>query len=290
MAPLVDGHSHAVEDYCLAMPGLSSRHHMSGQVMKTGCSRGEGVSLAVKFFGDGADEPKVDAVVTKVAGHFFDTKHIGFGLHASINLGPELGMGALRRGITIKDVLESINHGFVVNEDVYRSLSAGSEMDDGQCLSNLSVLGKAMDSGVVVHAVRDAVVDSIARSREEWYGLVSACSVRGRIGPGPARGGVGVGGVGVRPIAWRGRSWNGLRERVSGQFRLKIEKCRVFVEEATVAGVRWEPGPLLVTDKVGEWSALPSPALAVSDRVLLGLFLFVTVAAERAWVRRGVGA
>ena len=64
MAPLVDGHSYAVEDYCLAVPGLCSRHHVSGQVMETGCSRGEGVSLAVKFFSDGADEPKVDADVT----------------------------------------------------------------------------------------------------------------------------------------------------------------------------------------------------------------------------------
>ena len=129
-------------------------------------------------------------------------------------------MSALRRGVSIEDVLESIYHGFVVDEDVDRSLSAGGEVNDGQSLGNLGILGEAMNSGAVVHAVCDAVVDSVARPRKEWYGLVGAGSVSGRIGPGPARGGVDVGGVGVRPIAWRGRSWDRLRERVSGQLRL----------------------------------------------------------------------
>ena len=63
MAPLVDGNSYAVEDHCLAVPGFGCSHHVSGQVMEAGSCRGEGVSLAVKLFSDGADEPKVDADV-----------------------------------------------------------------------------------------------------------------------------------------------------------------------------------------------------------------------------------
>ena len=81
-----------------------------------------------------------------------------------------------------------------------------------------------------------------------------------------------------------------MRERVSGQLRLEVQEHRVFIEEATVARVWWEPAPLLVTDKIDKWGPLSCPALAISDRVLLSLFFFVTVPAERTWVSGGVGA
>ena len=274
----------------MTVPGFGCSHHVSGQVMETGGGRGEGVSLAVKLFGDGADEPKVDADVAKVAGDFFDTEHVRFGLHTPVDLGPEVGMSALRRGGAIENVLKSINNGFVVDKDMDRSFSTSGEVDDGKSLRDLSILREAVNSGTVVHAVSNAIVDTIARPRQEWYGLVGTGSIGGRIGPGPARGGIGVRGVSVRSVTWRGGSRDRLWERVSGEFRLKIEECWVFIKEATVARVRWESGPLLITDEIDEGSALPCPALAISDCMLLGLFLFVAVTAERAWVRRGVGA
>ena len=88
MTPFVDGYCYAVQDHCLAVPGFRGSHNVSGQVMETGGRRGKGVSLTVKLFGDRADEPKVNADVAKVAGHFFDTKHVGFGLDTSVDLRP----------------------------------------------------------------------------------------------------------------------------------------------------------------------------------------------------------
>ena len=258
--------------------------------METGGRRGQSVSLAVKLFGDGADEPEVDADFTQVASHFFDTKHIGFGLNTSVDLRPEVGVSALGWGVAIKNGLETIHHGLVVDEDVDRSLSAGCEVDDGQSLSDLGILGEAMDSGTVVHAVGDAVIDPVAGPGKKWYGLVGAGAVSGCVGPGPTRGRVGIGGVGVRSLAWRGRSWDGLREGVSGQLRLEVKEPRVFIDKATVAHVWWEPAPLLVTDEVDKWGPLACPALAVTDRVLLSFFFFIAVPADGAWVSGGVRA
>ena len=175
--------------------------------MEAGGSRGEGIGLAVEFFGYGGDEPKVDADVAKVAGHFFNSKHVRFGLHTSVDLSPEGGMGALRWGVAIEDVLESIYHGFVVDKDVDRSLSAGGEVHDGQSLGDLGILGEAMNSGAVVHAVFNAVVDSVARPREKWYSLVGTGAVRGRVGPGPSSCWVKIGGVSVGADAFWG--WSG---------------------------------------------------------------------------------
>ena len=290
MTPLVDGDRNAVEYRSLAVSGFGGGHHVGGQVMEAGGSRGEGVSLAVKFFGNGTDEPKVNADVAEVTGDFFDTKHVRFGLNTPVDLGPEVSMSTLGRGVAIKNVLEPFYNGFVVDKDVDRSFSTGSQVDDGKGLRDLGVLREAVDSGAVVHAMGDAVVDAKAGPRQKGNGLVCAGSISGRIGPGPARGWVRVRGVSVRAISWWGRSRDGLGKWVPGKFSLKIKERRVLVEETTVARVWWESGPLLVTDEIDEGSTLPCPALTITDCVLLGLFLFVTVAAEGAWVGGGVRA
>ena len=193
-------------------------------------------------------------------------------------------MSTLGRGVAIKNVLEPFNNGFVVDKDVDRSFSTGSQVDDGKGLRDLGVLSEAVDSGAIVHAMGDAVVDAKAGPRQERNGLVCTGSISGRIGPGPARDWVRVRGVSIRAISWWGRSRDGLGKWVPGEFSLEIKERRVLVKETTVARVRWESDPLLVTDEIDEGSALPSPALTITDCVLLGLFFFVTVAAEGAWV------
>ena len=85
-----------------------------------------------------------------------------------------------------------------------------------------------------------------------------------------------------------GGSGDGLGHWVSGQLSLEVEERRVLVKEAAVARVRRKPGPLVVTDKVREGGSLACPALAVANGVLLGLFLFVAVTTEGAWVGRSV--
>ena len=290
MTPFVDGNRDAVEHRSLAVSGFGGGHHVGGEVVEAGGSRGEGVRLAVKFLGNGTDEPKVDAVATKVTGDFFDAKHVRFGLNTPVDLGPEVSMSTLGRGVAIKNVLEPFYNGFVVDKDVDRSFSAGSEVDDGKGLRDLGVLREAVDSGAVVHAMGDAVVDAKAGPRQERNGLVCTGSISGRIGPGPARGWVRVRGVSIRAISWWGRSRDGLGERVPGEFSLEVEQHRVLAKETTVARVRWESGPLVVADEINKGGALTSPALTIADRVLLGFFFFITIAAERAWVGGRVGA
>ena len=290
MPPFVDGYCHAVQDHCLAVPGFRGSHDVCGQVMETGSRRGERVSLAVELFCDGADKPEVDANVPEVAGHFFDTKHPRFGQYTSGDLRPEFRVSALWWGIAIQDALESVDHCLVVDKDVDGPLGAGGEVDNGQGLGNLGILGNAVNSGAVIHAVFNAVVYSVARPRQKWYSLVSTGAVRGRVGPGPARGGIDVSGVGVWAAAGGGRSWNGLGQRVSGELRLQIKERRVFIKETAVARVGRETAPLLVADQIDKWGPLTCPALAVTYRVLLSLFLLVTVTAEGTWVSGGVGA
>ena len=140
MAPLVDGDRNSVENRSLAVSSFGGGHHVGGQVVEAGSSRGEGIGLAVEFFGYGADEPKVDADVAKVAGDFFDAKHIRFGLNAPVNLGPKVRVSTLGRGMTIENGLEPVHNGFVVHEDVDRSFGAGSEVDDGKGLRDLGIL------------------------------------------------------------------------------------------------------------------------------------------------------
>ena len=284
MTSLVDGDRNAVEYRSLAVSGFGGGHHVGGEVVEAGGSRGEGVRLAVKFFGNGTDEPKVNAVVPKVTGDFFDAKHVRFGLNAPVDLGPEVSMSTLGRGVAIKNVLEPFYNGFVVDKDVDRSFGTGSQVDDGKGLRDLGVLCEAVDSGAVVHAMGDAVVDAKAGPRQERDGLVSTGSISGRIGPGPARDRVRVGGVSIRAISWWGRSRDGLGERVPGEFSLEVEQHRVLAKETTVARVRWKSGPLVVADEINKGGALASPALTIADRVLLGFFFFITIAAERAWV------
>ena len=88
MTPLIDGNRNAVEYRSLAVSSFGGGHHVGGQVMEAGGSRGEGVGLAVKFFGNGTDEPEVNADVAKVTGDFFDAKHVRFGLNTPVDLGP----------------------------------------------------------------------------------------------------------------------------------------------------------------------------------------------------------
>ena len=147
-----------------------------------------------------------------------------------------------------------------------------------------------MDSRAVVHAMGDAVVDAKAGPRQKRNGLVCAGSVSSSVGPGPTRGWVRVRGVRVRAISWWGGSGDGLGQWVPGQFSLEIKERRVLVKETAVARVWWESGPLFVTDEIDEGSTLAFPALAIPDCVLLGLFLFITVTAEGAWVGGGVRA
>ena len=263
--------------------------HGGGQVMEAGGSRGEGVGLAVEFFGYGADEPKVDADVAKVAGDFFDAKHIRFGLNAPVNLGPKVGMSTLGRGMTVENGLEPVHNGFVVNEDVDRSFGTGSEVDNGEGLGNLGVLNEAMDAGAVVHAMGNTVIDTEAGPRQKGDGLIGTGSVSGCVGPDPPSDWVSVRGVNVRSVSWWGRSWDGLGKWVPGEFGLEVEERRVLIKEATVTRVRWEAGPLFVADESNEGLTLPSPTLTIADSVLLGLFFLVAITAKRAGVGGGVG-
>ena len=288
MTSLVDGDRDAMENRGLAVSGFSGGHHVGGQVVEAGSSRGEGVGLTIEFFGDGADEPKIDADFAEVTGDFFDTKHVWFGLDTPIDLCPEVGVSALGRGLTIDDLLEPVYHSFVVDKDVDRPFSTCGQVDDGEGLRDLGILSEAVDSRAVVHAMGDAVVDAKAGPCQKRNGLVCAGSVSSCVGPGPARGWVSVRSVRVRAISWWGGSGDGLGHWVPGQFGLKIKERRVLVEEAAVARVRWESGPLFVTDEVDEGSSLTFPALTIPDSVLLGLLLFVTVTAEGAWVGGGV--
>ena len=211
MAPFVDGHCDTVEDGGLAVTGLGSLDHPDGEVVESGGRRGERVSLTVEFLRHWADEPEVDAHFSEVAGNFLNAEHTWFGEHTSVDLGPEVGMSALWWWFTINDALEAVHHGLVVNEDMDRTFSTGSKVDDCQSLSNLCVLGQAMDSRTVVHAVVYTVIDSVSRPSQEGDSLVGTGTVRGCVGPGPASDRVEVRSVGVGLGAFGGRSWDGLR-------------------------------------------------------------------------------
>ena len=274
MTPFVDGNRDAVEHRSLAVSSFGGGDHVGGEVVEAGSSRGEGVRLAVKFLGNGADEPKVYAIVAQVTSDLFDAEHVRFGLDTPVDLGPEVSVSALGRGVAIENVLEPVHNGLVVDKDVDRTFSTSGEVNDGKGLRYLSILREAMDSGTVVHAMGDAVVDAKAGPRQERNGLVCTGSISGRIGPGPARDWVRVRGVSIRAISWWGRSRDGLGERVPGEFSLEVEQHRVLAKETTVARVRWESGPLVVADKIDKGSALASPALRIADCVLLGCVFF----------------
>ena len=288
MPSLVDGNRHTVENHGLSVPGLGGRNHRSGQIVETGGSRGEGVCLAIEFFSDRRDEAQVYAQFAQVTGNFLHAKHARFGLYAPVNLSPKVGVGALGRGVSVDDVLKPRNHRVVVDEDVDRSFSTGSKVNDGQSLRDLGILSKAMDTGAVVHAVVYAVIDTEASPSKERNGLIGAGTVCGRVGPGPPSDGVSVSGVSVGAVPKWGRARYGLGKWIPGEFSLKVEKPRVFVKEPTVSSVRGEPGPLLIADEIGERGTLAFPALTVADCVLLGFLLFITVAAYRAWVSRSI--
>ena len=192
--------------------------------------------------------------------------------------------------MAIKNGLEPVNNGFVVDKDMDRSFGAGSEVDDGEGLGDLGVLREAMDAGAVVHAMGNAVIDTEAGPRQKRNGLIGTGSVSGSVGPDPPRGWVSVRGVNVRSVSWWGRSWDGLGKWVPGEFGLEVEERRVLIKEATVTRVRWEAGPLFVADESNEGLTLPSPTLTIADSVLLGLFFLVAVAAKRTWVGGGVRA
>ena len=79
MTALVDGDRNTMENHSLAVPSFGSGHNVGGQVVQAGGGRGESVGLAIEFLSDGADEPKINAVVAEVTGHLFNSKHVWFG-------------------------------------------------------------------------------------------------------------------------------------------------------------------------------------------------------------------
>ena len=286
MTALVDGDRNTMENHSLAVPGFGSGHNVGGQVVQAGGGRGESVGLAIEFLGDRANEPKINAVFAEVTGHLFNSKHVWFGLDAPMDLSPEIGMGALGRGLTINDLLEPVDHRLVVDENVNRPFGTGSEVDNGEGLRDLGILRETMDSRTVVHTVSNTVVDAKAGSSQERNSLVSAGPVSSSIGPGPPREWVSVRGVRVWPLPWWGGSGDGLGHWIPSQLGLKIEERRVLIKEATVARVRRKLGPLFITDEIGEGGSLAFPALAVADGMLLSLLLLVAVTTEGAWVGR----
>ena len=286
MATLVDGDRNAVENDSLAVPSFSGRHNVGRHVVQAGGGRGEGIGLAIEFLGNGADEPKIDADFAEVTSHLLDTKHARFGLDAPMDLSPEIGMGALGRGMAVNDLLEPVDHRLVVDKDMNRPFGAGSEVDDGKGLRDLGVLRETMDTRTVIQTVGNTVIDAKTGSSQERDSLVCAGAVGGRVGPGPPGEWVGVRSIRVGTLAWWGGSGDGLGHWVSGQLSLKVEERRILVKEATVARVRRKPGPLFVADEIREGGSLAFPALAVANGMLLGLFLFVAVTTEGAWVGR----
>ena len=163
-------------------------------------------------------------------------------------------------------------------------------MDDGQGLGYLGVLGQAVNPRAVVHAVAYTVVNSVSRPSQEGDSLIGTGTVRGRVGPGPASGGVKVSGVGVRLGTFGGWSGDGLGEKVPGEVCLQVEEVGVFVEKPTVACVGREATPLIIIDEGSEGGSLSCPALAVAYCVFLSLFFFITVTTDGARIGRGVGA
>ena len=192
MTALVDGDRNAMENRGLAVSGFSGGHHVGGQVVEAGSSRGEGVGLTIEFLGDGSDQPKVNADFAEVTSHLLDTKHVRLGLNTPMDLSPKIGMGALGRRMAVNDLLETINHRLVVDKDMNRSFGAGSEMDDGKGLRDLGVLRETVDSRTVVQAVGNTVIDTKTGSRKERDSLVCAGAVGSRVGPGPPGERVGV--------------------------------------------------------------------------------------------------
>ena len=185
MAPVVNGDRDAVQDDSLPVARFGSGDNVSGHVVQAGGGSGKSVGLTIEFFGDGRDEPKINADFTEVTGHFFHTEHVRFGLDTPMDLSPEIGVGAVGRGVSVNDLLKPVDDRLVVNEDMNRPFGTGSEVDDGKGLGNLGVLSETMDSRTVVKPVGDAVIDTKASSRQERDGLVCAGSVSRRIGPGP---------------------------------------------------------------------------------------------------------
>ena len=185
MAPVVNGDRNAVQDDSLPVARFGGGDNVSGHVVQAGGGSGKSVGLTIELFGDGRDEPKINADFTEVTGHFFHTEHVRFGLDTPMDLSPEIGMGALGRGVAINDLLEPVDHRLVVNEDMNWPFGAGSEVDDGEGLCNLGVLSETMDSRTMVEPVGNAVIDAKAGSRQERDGLVCAGTIGSRVGPGP---------------------------------------------------------------------------------------------------------
>ena len=181
MAPVVNGDRNAVQDDSLPVARFGGGDNVSGHVVQAGGGSGKSVGLTIEFFGDGRDEPKINADFAKVAGHFFHTEHVGFGLDRPMDLGPKIGVGAVGRGVSVNDLLKSVDDRLVVNEDMDGPFSACREMNDGKRLSDLGILGKAVDPRAVVQAVVDAVIDTISCAGQEGNGLVCAGAVRGGV-------------------------------------------------------------------------------------------------------------
>ena len=71
-------------------------------------------------------------------------------------------MSALWVWFAVEDALETVNNSLVVDKDMDGTLCAGSQMDDGQGLGDLGVLGQAVNPRAVVHAVAYTVVNSVS--------------------------------------------------------------------------------------------------------------------------------
>ena len=216
MAPLVNSNRNAVEDNSLPVARFGGGHNVGGHVVQAGSSSSESVGLTIEFFGDGSDEPKINADFTEVTGHLLDTEHVRFGLNTSMDLSPEIGMGALGRGMAVNNLLEPVNHRLVVDKDMNRSFGAGSEVDNGKGLRDLGVLRETVDSRTVVQTVGNAVIDAKTGSRQERDGLVCAGAVGSRVGPGPPGEWVGVRSVRFGTFAWWRGSGDWLGHWVSG--------------------------------------------------------------------------
>ena len=161
----------------------------------------------------------------------------------AMDAGPQVSLLALGRWlVALQEPSESVVDGLVVDKDVDWAFRRGNEVNEGQSLSPLGGLGKAVDLGTVVEAVASVVEDAESRPGEERVRLVGAGAVGGGVDPvGPVR-------VQVRApfIVPSVRRWarDGLGHGVVGKLGLEVQEDGVFFEEATVPGVRRETVPL----------------------------------------------
>ena len=94
---VVDGDGDSVEDNSKAVPVLRFFDEAFGQVMQSHGVSSQVVSLPIELFGRDTNQAIIDALFTEVAGDFFDTKEVRFGLKSGMDALPKISLGTVTR-------------------------------------------------------------------------------------------------------------------------------------------------------------------------------------------------